>query len=356
MADLTASALADVLRDRYTLERELGRGGMATVYLARDVKHGRQVALKVLRPELTAVLGRERFLAEIGLTARLDHPNILTLLDSGSAGEALFYAMPLVKGGSLRDRLRQERHLSIDEAVRIGSQVAGALEHAHGLGIIHRDIKPENILLHEGVPVLTDFGIALAVREAGGERLTETGLVLGTPHYMSPEQATGDPLLDARSDIYSLGAVMYEMLAGEPPFLGSSAQAIVARLITASPTPLRVIRDTIPEGLATAIDKSLAKIPADRQASASEFAASSDRRPPAAAAPSPRPARAGNGRCRGAGCRAGRVGRMVVRSPAARDASRRPNPWWRCCLPPSARPTRRSRAWRATWRSPWLPT
>jgi hypothetical protein len=285
VADVTASALADALRDRYTLERELGHGGMATVYLARDVKHGREVALKVLRPELTAVLGRERFLAEIGLTARLDHPNILTLLDSGSAGEALFYAMPVVKGGSLRDRLRRERHLPIEEAVRIGSQVAAALEHAHHLGIIHRDIKPENILLHEGVPVLTDFGIALAVREAGGERLTETGLVLGTPHYMSPEQATGDPLLDARSDVYSLGAVMYEMLAGEPPFLGSSAQAIVARLITASPTPLRVIRDTIPEGLAAAIDKSLAKIPADRQASASEFARSLVAAPSAAAHP-----------------------------------------------------------------------
>ena len=183
------------------------------------------------------------------------------------------------------DRLRQERQLSIDEAVRIGSQVAAALEHAHGLGIIHRDIKPENILLHEGVPMLTDFGIALAVREAGGARLTETGLVLGTPHYMSPEQATGDPLLDARSDIYSLGAVVYEMLAGEPPFLGVSAQAIVARLITARPTPIRVMRDTVPEGLAAAIDKSLAKVPADRQASAAEFARSLTAAPPAAAAP-----------------------------------------------------------------------
>jgi hypothetical protein len=283
-----AAALADALRDRYTLDRELGRGGMATVYLARDIKHGREVALKVLRAELSAVLGRERFLAEIGLTARLDHPNILTLLDSGSAGEALFYAMPLVQGGSLRDRLRQERHLTIDEAVRIASQVAAALEHAHGFGIIHRDIKPENILLHEGVPMLTDFGIALAVREAGGTRLTETGLVLGTPHYMSPEQATGDPLLDARSDIYSLGAVVYEMLAGEPPFLGTSAQAIVARLITARPTPLRVMRDTVPEGLAAAIDKSLAKVPADRYASAAEFAHSLTAAPLPAAAPSRR--------------------------------------------------------------------
>jgi serine/threonine protein kinase len=291
VTDVVASALAEALRDRYTIERELGRGGMATVYLAREVKHGRQVALKVLRPELAAVLGRERFLAEIGLTARLDHPNILTLLDSGSAGEALFYAMPLVQGGSLRDRLQQERHLAIDEAVRIGSQVAAALEHAHGIGIIHRDIKPENILLHEGVPVLTDFGIALAVREAGGQRLTETGLVLGTPHYMSPEQATGDPLLDPRSDIYSLGAVVYEMLAGEPPFLGVSAQAIVARLITSRPTPLRVMRDTLPEWLAAAVDKSLAKIPADRYASAAEFARSLTTAPsaiPAAAAPSRR--------------------------------------------------------------------
>ena len=262
--------------------------------------------------------------------------------------------MPVVKGGSLRDRLRRERHLPIEEAVRIGSQVAAALEHAHHLGIIHRDIKPENILLHEGVPVLTDFGIALAVREAGGERLTETGLVLGTPHYMSPEQATGDPLLDARSDIYSLGAVMYEMLAGEPPFLGSSAQAIVARLITASPTPLRVIRDTIPEGLAAAIDKSLAKIPADRQASASEFARSLVAAPPAAAHP-----------------RRWRVpalaGVMAVTVALALSAGwpspagcsrgpRRPTPWSRCCLPPSARPTPRSPAWRATWRSPWRPT
>jgi hypothetical protein len=288
VANVTASALADALRDRYTIERELGRGGMATVYLAREVKHGRQVALKVLRPELAAVLGRERFLAEIGLTARLDHPNILTLLDSGSAGEALFYAMPLVQGGSLRDRLRQERHLPIDEAVRIGIQTAAALEHAHGLGIIHRDIKPENILLHDGVPMLTDFGIALAVREAGGERLTETGLVLGTPHYMSPEQATGDPLLDPRSDIYSLGAVVYEMLAGEPPVLGISAQAIVARLITSRPTPLRVMRDTVPEWLGAAVDKSLAKIPADRYASAAEFASSLVTAPPAAAAPSRR--------------------------------------------------------------------
>ena len=291
VTDVVASALAEALRDRYTIERELGRGGMATVYLAREVKHGRKVALKVLRPELAAVLGRERFLAEIGLTARLDHPNILTLLDSGSAGEALFYAMPLVQGGSLRDRLQQERHLSIEEAVRIGSQIAAALEHAHALGIIHRDIKPENILLHEGVPVLTDFGIALAVREAGGQRLTETGLVLGTPHYMSPEQATGDPLLDPRSDIYSLGAVVYEMLAGEPPFLGVSAQAIVARLITSRPTPLRVMRDTLPEWLAAAVDKSLAKIPADRYASAAEFANSLTTAPPAvpaAAAPSRR--------------------------------------------------------------------
>ncbi len=356
MTDVTASALADVLRDRYTLERELGRGGMATVYLARDVKHGRQVALKVLRPELTAVLGRERFLAEIGLTARLDHPNILTLLDSGSAGEALFYAMPLVLGGSLRDRLRQERHLPIEEAVRIGSQVAAALEHAHRLGIIHRDIKPENILLHEGVPMLTDFGIALAVREAGGERLTETGLVLGTPHYMSPEQATGDPLLDAAERHLRVGCRDVRDARGRAPFRGNSAQAIVARLITAHPTPLRVMRDTIPEWLAAAVDQSLAKIPADRYASAAEFAGTLMAGPPAAAAPVPPLAAfrrwpaswrwVSRWPCRPEG-----------RSPAGCPRGpRRPNRWSRCCLPPSAPPTRPSPSWRATWRSPWRPT
>jgi serine/threonine protein kinase len=264
--------LIDALRDRYTIERELGRGGMATVYLAWDLKHDRQVALKVLRPELAALLGRERFLAEIRLTAKLHHPNVMTLLDSGDAGGVLYYALPYVRDGSLRQRLEQEGRLSIEEVTRIVCQIASALDHAHAQGVIHRDIKPENILLHEGVPMLTDFGIALAVREAGGERLTETGLVVGTPQYMSPEQATGDRLLDARSDLYSLGAVAYEMLAGEPPVLGGSAQAIIAKLITERPTPLRVVRDQVPDGIARAVERALAKVPADRFTSGAEFA------------------------------------------------------------------------------------
>jgi TolB-like protein len=265
-------SLTEALRDRYLIERELGRGGMATVYLASDLKHDRQVALKVLLPELTAILGRERFLAEIRLTAKLDHPNVVTLLDSGDAGGLLYYTLPYVREGSLRQRLEQEGRLPIDEVTRIVSQLASALDHAHAQGVIHRDIKPENILLHDGMPMLTDFGIALAVREAGGERLTETGLVVGTPQYMSPEQATGDRLLDARSDLYSLGAVAYEMLAGEPPLLGGSAQAIIAKLITERPTPLRVLRDRVPEGIAEAVERALAKVPADRFASGADFA------------------------------------------------------------------------------------
>ncbi len=263
--------LTEALRDRYLIERELGRGGIATVYLATDLKHERQVALKVLRPELAAVLGRERFLAEIRLTAKLDHPNVMTLLDSGGAGDLLYYTLPYVRGGSLRERMDKEGRLPIEDVTRIVSQIASALDHAHAQGVIHRDIKPENILLHDGVPMLTDFGIALAVSEAGGQRLTETGLVVGTPQYMSPEQATGDRLIDARSDLYSLGAVAYEMLAGEPPVLGGSAQAIIAKLITERPTPLRVVRDRIPEGIAEAVERLLAKVPADRFASGAEF-------------------------------------------------------------------------------------
>jgi hypothetical protein len=206
--------LRAALADRYAIERELGAGGMATVYLAHDLKHDRNVALKVLRPELAAVLGAERFLAEIRITAKLDHPHILTLIDSGEAGGLLYYVLPYVHGESLRAKLERERQLGLDEALRITRQVAAALEHAHRQGVIHRDIKPENILLFEGEAMLADFGIALAVREAGGNRLTESGLSLGTPQYMSPEQATGDRTLDARSDVYSLGAVLYEMLAG----------------------------------------------------------------------------------------------------------------------------------------------
>ena len=265
--------LTAALAGRYTIERELGAGGMATVYLARDVKHDREVALKILRPELAAVLGAERFLQEIRISAKLDHPHILTLIDSGAADGFLYYVLPFVRGESLRDKLTREQQLGIEEALAITKQVASALDYAHRHGVIHRDIKPENILLHEGEAVVADFGIALAVREAGDSRLTESGLSLGTPQYMSPEQATGSRELDARSDVYSLAAVVYEMLAGEPPHTGPTVQAVIARLITEEPTGLRVLRRTVSQGLEAAVGKALAKAPADRFAGAAEFAA-----------------------------------------------------------------------------------
>ena len=205
---------------------------MATVYLAQDLKHHRQVAIKVLRPELAAVIGAERFLAEIRTTANLQHPHILPLLDSGEADGFLFYVMPFVEGESLRDRLHREKQLPIDDAVRIATEVASALDYAHRHGVIHRDIKPENILLHDGQALVADFGIALAASKAGGARMTETGMSLGTPHYMSPEQAMGEREIDARTDVYALGCVIYEMLVGEPPFTGPTAQAIVAKVMT----------------------------------------------------------------------------------------------------------------------------
>ena len=230
--------LQSALADRYRIEREIGAGGMATVYLAQDVRHDRRVALKVLRPELAAVIGAERFLAEIKLTANLQHPHILPLFDSGEADSLLFYVMPFVEGESLRDRLNREKQLPVDDAVRIATEVAGALDYAHRHGVVHRDIKPENILLHDGQALVADFGIALAASKASGARMTETGMSLGTPHYMSPEQAMGEREITARSDVYALGAVLYEMLTGEPPFTGPTAQAIVARVLTESPRPL----------------------------------------------------------------------------------------------------------------------
>ncbi|HYL20908.1 MAG TPA: protein kinase [Gemmatimonadales bacterium] len=261
------------LADHYRIERELGHGGMATVYVARDLKHDREVALKVLHPNLAAVLGGERFLQEIRINAKLDHPHILTLIDSGAAEGFLYYVLPLVRGESLRDKLTREKQLSIEQTVRIATQVASALDYAHRHGVIHRDIKPENILLHEGEAVVADFGIALALREAGGPRLTESGLSLGTPQYMSPEQAMGGRELDARSDVYSLAAVVYEMLAGEPPHTGPTVQAVIAKLLTQRPTRIRTVRDTVPEGIDTAVAKALAKVPADRFTGAGEFAA-----------------------------------------------------------------------------------
>jgi serine/threonine-protein kinase len=265
--------LEAALAGRYTIERELGAGGMATVYLARDPKHDRQVALKVMRPELSAVLGVDRFVREIRIAAKLNHPRVLALHDSGEADGFLYFVMPYVEGESLRAKIDREKQLSIDEAVTLTRQVASALDYAHQQGVIHRDIKPENILLHRGEAVVADFGIALAVTAAGGERLTETGLALGTPQYMSPEQAMGDRELDGRSDIYSLGAVLYEMVTGEPPQGGATVQAVIAKLLIERPTPPRVVRDNVPEAIDRAIMKALAKVPADRFDSALEFAA-----------------------------------------------------------------------------------
>ncbi len=280
--------LATALADRYRIEKQLGAGGMATVYLATDLKHDREVALKVLRPELGAVLGDERFLAEIKITAKLDHPHILTLIDSGVASGYLYYVLPLVRGESLREKLNKEKQLGLEEAVAITRQVASALDYAHRHGVVHRDIKPENILLQEGEAMLTDFGIALAVKEAGGNRLTETGLSLGTPMYMSPEQATGDRMLDARSDVYSLAAVLYEMLAGEPPVTGPTAQAMIAKLMTERPTHLRVVRPSVPEAVDAAVARALDKTPADRFPSAGDFARAIEVKPAPAAAPAGR--------------------------------------------------------------------
>ena len=269
---MSLAAVRTALAGRYTIERELGAGGMATVYLARDVRHDRSVAVKVLRPELAAVLGADRFLNEIKVTANLQHPHILPLHDSGHADSVVYYVMPYVEGESLRDRLRRETQLPVEEAVRIAREVASALDYAHRHGVIHRDIKPENILLQEGSALVADFGIALAVRNAGGARLTETGLSLGTPQYMSPEQATAERALDARSDVYSLGCVVYEMLAGEPPHTGPSSQTIIAKLMTEEPRRLGLQRKTVPPHVEAAVHRSLQKLAADRFATAGAFA------------------------------------------------------------------------------------
>jgi serine/threonine protein kinase len=263
--------LPTIVTDRYTIEKEIGAGGMATVYLARDSKHDREVALKVLRPELGAVLGADRFLAEIKITARLDHPHILTLIDSGAADGLLYYVLPYVRGESLRDLLNRETQLSVEDAIALTKQVGSALDYAHRHGVIHRDIKPENILIQEGEAILTDFGIALAVKEAGGSRLTQTGLSLGTPQYMSPEQATGEKTVGPRSDQYSLAAVLYEMLTGEPPLSGANSQAIIAKLLTEEPSRIRTVRKTVSRGIDDAVAKALAKSPADRFASVGDF-------------------------------------------------------------------------------------
>jgi serine/threonine protein kinase/tetratricopeptide (TPR) repeat protein len=263
--------LKAALANHYRIERELGSGGMATVYLAQDLKHERQVAVKVLRPEVVAALGSERFLREIKIAANLSHPHILPLHDSGEADGFLYYVMPCVEGGSLRDRLNREKQLPIEDALEIIKEIGDALSHAHSVGFVHRDIKPENILFEAGHAVVSDFGIARAVTEASDERLTDTGLAVGTPAYMSPEQGTGEQQLDGRSDIYSLGCVLYEMLGGDPPYTGSTPQAILARKMTDPVPSLKVVRETVPAVVEYALTKALAKAPSDRFATATQF-------------------------------------------------------------------------------------
>ncbi|HEU4565307.1 MAG TPA: protein kinase, partial [Gemmatimonadaceae bacterium] len=266
--------LQEAIADRYVIEREIGHGGMAIVYVAHDIRHDRAVAVKVLRPELGVLLGAERFLREIKVVARLQHPHILPVHDSGEVSGALYYVMPYVEGESLRDRLRREKQLPVAEAVRIACEVADALDLAHRRGVIHRDIKPANILLVEGHAVVADFGIARAVHAAGGEMwetLTDSGVALGTPAYMSPEQAVGEASLDARADIYSLGCVLYEMLTGEVPFVGPDGAVALARRFTDEPPSVRAVRPSVPPGIDATVRTALARVPADRFATAREL-------------------------------------------------------------------------------------
>jgi len=260
------------LAARYTIERELGSGATATVFLGWDVKHKRHVAVKILKPEVTVTLGAERFLREIETTANLRHPHIVPLYDSGEARGALYYVMPFVEGESLRQRLTRDGQLPLDDAIRIAREVAGALSYAHARGIVHRDMKPENILLESGHAVVTDFGIARAVREAGTESLTGAGISLGTPAYMSPEQAAGERDVDGRTDLYSLGCVLYEMLGGQPPFTGPSMPSIIRQHLVAEPRPIATLRPTVPAPVWAALERALAKNPADRFGLVSQFA------------------------------------------------------------------------------------
>ena len=267
-----ADRLNMALAGRYRIERELGQGGMATVYLAEDLKHDRKVAIKVLKPELAAVLGAERFVVEIKTTAAMSHPHILPLFDSGTADGFLFYVMPYIEGETIRDKLNRETQFGVEDAVRIAREVADALDYAHRHGVIHRDIKPENLLLHDGRAMVMDFGIALAVSAAAGGRMTETGLSLGTPHYMSPEQATAEREITARSDVYSLGSVLHEMLTGNPPFTGAVVQQIIMKIITEPAELVTKYRKAVPQHVAAAVAKALEKLPADRFESAKAFA------------------------------------------------------------------------------------
>jgi len=269
--DSVRDDLSAALRDRYTIERELGRGGMATVYVAQDPRHGREVAVKVLRPDVAAAVGAERFLREIAIAARLTHPHVLPLLDSGQAAGSLYYVMPYVRGETLRQRLVRETRLPLKDALGIARELGAGLDYAHREGFVHRDVKPENVLLADGHAVLADFGIARAIFRAGGEHVTEVGLAVGTPEYMSPEQAAGDREVDGRCDVYALACVIYEMLAGEPPFSGDSARAIVAQHLSEPPLPLRARRPDAPGPVEQALARALAKDPADRFASVAEF-------------------------------------------------------------------------------------
>ena len=264
--------LNTALSGQYAIEREIGQGGMATVYLADDLRHDRKVALKVLKPELAAVVGGERFLAEIKTTAKLQHPHVLPLFDSGEADTFLYFVTPYIEGESLRERIDREKQLSVDEAVSITRKVADALDYAHEHGVVHHDIKPGNILISDrGEPLVADFGTALAVAQAGGGRITETGLSLGTPHYMSPEQASGDRDIDPRSDVYSLASVLYELLAGQPPFAATTAQAVLVQILTAEAQPVTKLRKTVPPHVSAALTRGLEKLPADRFPSALSF-------------------------------------------------------------------------------------
>jgi serine/threonine protein kinase len=268
----TENRLHEALADRYRIDREIGRGGMATVYLAHDLKHRRPVAIKILHPHLAANVGPERFQREVEIAARLSHPHILTLIDSGESDGFLYYVMPYVQGESLRGRIERERRLTVDEALRIARDIASALGYAHGLGVVHRDVKPENVMLHEGEAMVADFGIAKALSAADGENLTLTGTSVGTPAYMSPEQASGDQELDGRSDLYSLGCVLYEMLAGEPPFTGPNAQAIIVKRFTEQAPSIRTARPDASEAVERILARALARSPGGRYATAIQFA------------------------------------------------------------------------------------
>ncbi len=271
------------LADRYAIDRVLGRGGMATVYVAEDLRHSRQVAIKVLRPDVAAAIGAERFLREITIAARLTHPHVLPLIDSGQAAGSLYYVMPYVRGETLRQRLVREQRLPLKDALGIARELGAGLDYAHREGFVHRDVKPENVLLADGHAIIADFGIARAICQAGGEHVTEVGLAIGTPEYMSPEQAAGDRELDGRCDVYALACVVYEMLAGEPPFSGGSARAVVAKHLSEPPPPLRARRPDAPAGVEQALARALAKDPADRFASVAEFATALEETRPAAA-------------------------------------------------------------------------